>query len=868
MIVNPKAYRLPHTVLPRHYAIEIDARIGTSALRGRVAIQLDITMPCTTIELHARDLRITEATLVQQGRTLVGTVTLDVDRELAIIEMPETIPTGTASLHLQYTGRMSKGLDGMYLATNGAEQMICTQCETVGARAILPCFDEPDFKARFAWQVTTAADAEVLTNGVLVSVSESADGISKTWTFAPTSPMSSYLLAVGIGNLASTPVEVVNGVPLRIWTSAGRERTGQFALHFTSRLLPWYEDYFAVPYHFSKLDQLAVPVFVAGAMENAGLIMSQDVALLLDPLTASWGQEKRIARVIAHEFAHMWFGDLVTMRWWDDAWLNESFANWIAYRTVDALSPHYQIWDDFMVSVGQILQTDALAHTHPIYQQVETPQAIEENFDDITYIKGCAVLRMVERFLGEDAFRNGIRTYMREFAESNAVGSDLWRHLQSASSEPVAQIMESWIMQPGHPIVQVEVDTSAGTTSLRLSQRRYYSRAGAGAGNEQLWYVPLVIRYRDDAGIHETRHLLSGPSVSLPLNVTGKLVWCYANAGEIGFYRQQVDQRLTTGLLAHLDELEPAEQLGVLRDQWALVTSGNQPIEAFLDALAVMAQNDDYRIVREVMIYLGMIENFLEAEGSEPALEGFCAWVAEIFGSRLAALGFEPQAGEDEGRAQTRCLFVDAMIRYAHDPATIEKARAWAARESENPRAVDANLAPIFVGGAAQFGDAELQKRYVSIYQQRKAADASPQEITRYVNSFPRFEQPEMVQRILGWIDEGVFPFQSTIVIIRLMMSQPRTQRAAWEWITLHWEFLVEVAASLLPRIVQSTGQLPSDLRPDIEAFYDEHLHGELQASVAQVLEQIDQTAELRSTTRDGLLAWFVEKRHPKKTGD
>ncbi|MGO8950534.1 MAG: M1 family metallopeptidase [Ktedonobacterales bacterium] len=859
--MNPKAYRLPHTVMPRHYAIEIDARVGVEELHGRVAIQLDITVPCTSIELHARDLQVTEATLAWEGRTLVGAVTLDPDRELAIIQMPEALSPGAATLHLRYLGRVSNGLDGMYLAINGAERMICTQCETVGARAILPCFDEPDFKARFAWQVTTSVDAVVLTNGALASVSEGADGISKTWTFVPTPPMSSYLLAVAIGNLASTPVELVNGVPLCIWTSAGREGAGQFALHYTARLLPWYEDYFAVPYHFGKLDQLAVPAFTAGAMENAGLIMSQDVLLLLDPQTASWRQEKLVAMVIAHEFAHMWFGDLVTMRWWDDIWLNEAFAEWMAFRVVDALSPDYQIWDDFRVIAGRVLETDALANTHSIYKPAETPQAIQENFDEITYTKGCAVLRMVERFLGQDVFRDGIRTYMREFAESNATGSELWRHLQSASKEPVTQIMESWILQPGHPVVQVGLATVGDTTTLHLSQRRFFSRAGADVGNEQMWYVPLVIRYRDDAGMHEMRHLLSGSSASLPLDITGKLVWCYANAGEIGFYRQQMEQRLVVELLAHRDELEPAEQLGLLRDQWALVASGTQSIGAFLDVLAVMAASDDYRIVRQVAITLGMLENFLQDAGSGQALDDFRAWVSRIFGPKLARLGYEPQPGETEGQAETRCLVLDAMTRYAHDASTIEHARAWAAREAEDPRAVDANLAPIFVRAAAEFGDDALQQRYLAIYQQRKAADASPQEIDRYVNSFSRFEQPEMVQRTFQWIGEGIFPFQSIVSIMGSMVLQPPTQMAAWGWVKSHWEYLEQVAGPLIPRLVQAMGELPAKLRPDIEAFFNEHLHGELQSSLAQALEQIEQTAELKARTRDDLLAWFMEHR-------
>jgi puromycin-sensitive aminopeptidase len=856
--MNPKAYRLPQTALPRAYEIALDVRLGVERFQGQVAIQLEIVEPCATIELNARGLEVAEATLaLPDSRTLPCAVTLDAERELVLVTPPEPLTLGAATLTLTYTGRVSSGLEGLYLAVDGADRMICTQCEPVGARAILPCFDEPPFKARFAWRVTTAPDAVVLTNGALTGVAESSDGSAKTWTFAPTAPMSSYLLALVVGDLASTPERVVNGVPLRIWALRGKEQTGQFALDYTARLLPWYEDYFATPYHFGKLDQIAVPAFSAGAMENVGLILSQAILLLMDPRTASLRQQKSIAEVIAHEVAHMWFGNLVTMRWWDDIWLNEAFASWMAYRVVDALSPEYNIWDDFSVSAERILETDALANTHAIFKPADTPEGIMENFDQITYTKGCAVLRMLEHFLGQDTFRAGLRTYMREFAEGNATGGDLWRHLQSASREPVTEIMESWVLQPGHPIVRVELEREGGATRLRLSQRRFFSGAGAGADNTQLWGVPLVIRYRDDAGLHETHHLLSTREATLALDVSGMLVWCYANAGEVGFYRQQLDATLVRGLLAHLDELTPAERRGLLRDQWALVANGSQPIGAFLDVLDVLARDDDYRIVRQVVTTLETLEHYLQDAGDARALAGFRAWVRRTFAPKLAALGYEPRTDDTANQTQARPYVVSAMTRYAHDASAIEQARQWAAREAADPTAVDANLASVFVGAAAQFGDAALYDRYIQIYQQRKAAGAPPQVTERYVASFPRFQQPELVARTLELLNGDLFPFQSMLGIMAPMLFQPATQVATWEWLKSRWSYLEEVGREILPFIVQFTGQLPGSLRADLVAFFAERLHGEYQASQAQALEQIDQTEELKTRTRPGLLAWF-----------
>ena len=441
--INPAAYRLPTTVRPHRYDLELDARLASEDFRGQVTIQVTIAEPCSTLALHARDLQISEARCTLGNRSLNGEVLVDREREIINLAFPEPLPIGLATISLRFNGRLNPGLKGLYRATDGPEQMLATQCEATDARAIFPCFDEPTFKARFASKIRTEHRYTVLTNSPLVEIVD--EGTSRLWTFAPTKPMSSYLFAFVIGDIASTPVEEVNGTQVRVWALKGKEQMGRFAHDHTVRLLPWYESYFGVPYHFDKYDQVAVPGFAAGAMENCGLVLFRQTALLQSPATTGWRDEQRIAHVIAHEFAHMWFGDYVTMRWWDDLWLNEAFAEWVSLKAVDELSPDYHIWDEFQADKNAALRVDALTTTHPIYQPVATPAEAEDLFDVITYQKGSAVLRMLEHCLGADVFRAGLRTYMREFGEGNAAGADLWRHLQQASAAPVTAIMESWI---------------------------------------------------------------------------------------------------------------------------------------------------------------------------------------------------------------------------------------------------------------------------------------------------------------------------------------------------------------------------------------------------------------------------------------
>ena len=857
--MDPKAYRLPRHALPRQYDIDLTARLDSDDFGGSVAIQLDLTEQRDSIQLHARDLQLSEARLTLDGQTLAGQVELDQAREIATLSFGRPVEVGPATLTLAFQGRLNKSMEGIYRAQDGPEQVIGTQCEATEARAIFPCFDEPTFKARFAACVTSAADATVLSNGPLLSVTPDEDAGTRTWSFAATKPMSSYLFALVIGDLAATDEEIVAGTPIRVWALKGKEHMGEFAHRYTANLLPWYEDYFGAPYHFDKYDQVAVPGF-NGAMENSGLVLFRQGLLLMDLRTASWEEEKLIAVVVAHEFAHMWFGNLVTMQWWDDLWLNEAFAEWVCYKAVGTLTPEYAIWDDFQRDKQRALQTDALDSTHPIYTPVATPAEASEMFDAITYLKGCSVLRMLENFLGHDAFRDGLQSYMREFAERNTVGADLWRKLQEASREPVEAIMESWILQSGYPIVTLALDESGSTPALHVSQRRFFSDPHPAGENSQTWHVPLVIRYRDDAGVHELRRLVPEREASIPLEVTGTLRWCYANADEIGFYRQDLEGKLLNDLLANLDRLTPSEQMGVLGDQWALTRNGTRGISQFLDVLSAMLRSDNYHVLGAAVGHLHSLDGFLADAGDEQALERFRAWVDRAFADKLAALGFEPRPGESRNHAQQRVSIVEAMATIAENREAVTEAERWAEREAADPAAVDPNLAPVFIRAIAQNGDRARFDRFVKLYQARRAAGAPPQETDRYLGALPAFRDPELVSWTLELIDERVIPQESINNTLRSMLAQRHTQLAAWHYIKAHWSGLQEIGAMGIGFLVAATGNLPVSVRDDLVAFFDANLNGMAQMSYARALEAMDQMAEFKARTRDDLVAWFKSK--------
>ncbi|HEX9039177.1 MAG TPA: M1 family metallopeptidase [Ktedonobacterales bacterium] len=859
---DPKAYRLPGTAAPRHYDITLDARPGRETFSGAVSARIDVLAPTRVIELHARGLEITRAAFSDaSGQTYTTTVTLDPEREIASITLDRQAAAGEATLALDYTGRLSVSLEGLFVSKDGPDEMLCSQCEATGARAIIPCWDEPIFKATFAWTVVTAPGEVVLTNGRPLGTETSADGASVTWRFAPTKRMSSYLLAVTIGAFASAEERVVNGIPLRIWALKGKEALGGFALDITAGLLTFYEEYFAAPYHFDKLDNVGVPNFGAGAMENAGLIVSQAVLLLLDERASSRQQELNVAEVTAHEFAHMWFGDLVTMRWWDDLWLNEAFATWMSYHAINRLRPEYRVWDETQAGTNAALALDSLASSHPIYNPVSTPNSVLENFDPITYQKGCAVLRMVHDYLGDEAFRAGLRAYMAEFAESNATGADLWRHLQQASDQPVTAMMESWILQAGHPLVNVRLDgVSNGEARVSLRQQRYFSAANAPA-SEQLWITPVLARYEDGAGVHTTRYLLSEREGAFTVPVSGELRWLYANADQVGYYRQRLDEVLLTKVRANLDRLSVAERKGLLGDQWALVANGAQTITPYLDTLAALARSgDDETLLGQIVgEHLGRIENQIETAGDEQALAQYRAWVGDLFRERMAALGYEPQAGEAVETARLRAVTLNALARFARDPEAIAQARAFQEREERDPTSVDANLAPVAINAAARAGDAVDYDRFLALYQARKGGAFTPDQVERYAGTFALFEPADLTRRTLGLMeDEETFPFQEQIGLLVSLLTRRRTQRAGWDYITAHWGAIQQRAPFMTSRFVEFTGVLPASMRAEVVAFWDAQLNGEYGGAYARALEVMDQREELRMRVERDLLAYFT----------
>jgi puromycin-sensitive aminopeptidase len=764
--------------------------------------------------------------------------------ETVVLRFDRDVPPGNASLHVDWTGRFSDGLRGLYLAGEVAS----TQFEAADARRVFPCFDEPSFKAHWALTVEVPAGLAVLSNGPVVE-STPLPGERVRVRFAETELLPSYLVALVAGPLVGTPEERAGDVPVRTWALREKAHLARFGQEAALATLPRLKEYFGLPYAFGKLDQVAIPEFEAGAMENAGLITYREVVLLLDPATAPLSVQKRIAEVVTHELAHMWFGNWVTMAWWDDLWLNEAFATWMAYKVVDAWKPGWRVWLDFDAGKSVALHLDALRSTHPIRGTVRNAGEAGEAFDAITYEKGGAVLRMIEGFLGEASFRTGIRSYMRKYARANAVADDLWAALAEASSQPVLEVANTWIRQPGYPVVSVSVSGARAS----VSQARFFSDP-AGKSDE-VWPVPLVLRWADAAGEHETRLLLRERSAVTELPASGAVKWLCANAGSSGFYRVAYDAAALQALRENLAALAPAERIALIADQWALVRAGQARIAAFLDLALGFGDETDDAVLDELVGKLGYVDGRL-VDGEDTAR--FRRVVAGVLGPAFARMGWDPRPGETDLDRLRRASLLRGLGGLARSPEVLTEARARVARLLEKgPPSLDANLLDVAVAVAARAGDARLFDTLRAAF----PAEPDPATKRRYLMSLTAFEEPALSVRARALLLEGGVPMQDVSAYVHGLLANRVARDEAWRLLRERWADVMARtggAPMLVRRVVEALGNLHTRAHLDaVREFLATHPVSEAQQAVAQTLERLGQDVALRERLLPEVTAWL-----------
>jgi len=820
--VTADPYRLPRTVAPDHYELAIVPDLRAFRFDGTSSVTLTVHEPVDEIVLNAIELEIHRATLEAADLTREGTVTLDPEKERATIVFEHTIPPGGAVLHLEFSGLINDQLHGFYRSTytddDGIEQVIATtQFEATDARRAFPCWDEPEHKATFATTLFVPDGLTALSNGG-VRTERPADG--GTWvSFETTMKMSTYLVAFVIGPLVATEPLDVDGVPLRVACTPGKEHLASFALEAGAHALRFLADYFAIPYPAGKLDLVALPDFAFGAMENVGCVTFRETALLVDRDNASHAELERVADVVAHEIAHMWFGDLVTMRWWNGIWLNEAFATFMEVTTSNAFRPEWMRWESFSVARGGAMVTDSLASTRPIEYEVVSPEEAEGMFDVLTYEKGGAVLRMLETYLGAERFRDGIRLYLDRHRYANTETTDLWDAIEEATGEPVRSVMDSWIFQGGHPEVAVE----RRGNELELTQRRFRYLPDPGDGAAR-WHIPVLLRPLREGP--PDRLLLRDGSARVAIGPGPAVV----NAGGWGVFRTRYAPELLSAILDDIGQLSGVERYNLVSDTWAAVLAGRTGVNDVLDLVGRLGEERDPNVWSAALGAVSVIHRYMVPASRSP----LAAWMRGLLRPILTDLGWDRAAGEEDESAKLRALVVGALGTVGEDEDVRSRARALHDGLRVGATVPPDLLSPIVDILAWTGGEAEYAEFWDHIRQ-----PATPQEEVRYLFRLAGFPHPGLLQRTLD-ATLGEIRSQNNAFVIGSALGSRWTGRTGWDWLAEHWDDVVKRVPSnghryMLEGMVWLTD---AALRKEISAFLDAHPMPSARKQIAQYVER------------------------------
>ncbi len=827
--------------------VEVDPQRST-AFRGRVAIDLRLERRSRSLRLHAAELRVARPRVIQDGRSLPGRAVAEPEREMLRVELGRELAAGEATLELDFAGRLRSDLCGFYAARAGSRRYGFTQLEASDARKFFPCFDEPAMKARFQISVTTGAANRVVSNAPALRTQRLPDR-RKTVHFAETPPLSSYLVALAVGVLEASPPTRLGATPIRVWHTPGKRRLTGFALETARECLARLERYFGVPYPYAKLDLVAVPDFEFGAMENAGAVFFRETLLLLDPASATLGERKRAAEVICHELAHMWFGDLVTMAWWDDLWLNESFATWMAFHIVDAWKPEWKMWHGFQHGRAAALELDALRHTHPVYCQVRTPAEASQNFDLITYEKGASVVRMLERYLRPARFRRGVQSYIRRHREQNAVAADLWRALSDASGEDVDRVARAWIESEGHPLVAIR----RRGRRLELRQERLTLRPRRGRAASR-WPIPWVGRVGRGRRRRLERRLLTRSREAFTLaGATPDFV--YGNADEAGFFRPHHDARELAALIRRRDDLGAVERMGLVDHQWALVQAGRAGLKSFMALADALVREPDPDVLMALARPLRFLADALLPDAAPSREADYRAWLRRRFEPEFAALGWDPRAREPDEQRVRRAVLLGIAGGSGASPALRRTAAARCERYLAERRSLDPNLADVVVALAARDGTPSLHRRF----QKAMASARTPQERRRFLLALAEFRDPLLIERSLALTLSPAVATQDVILLLVRLLANPAAAGRSWAFVKRRWPRLRRRLPSLLAsRLVEATPALRTPAyRRDVARFFAAHPVRSAERALRQALERFDWYRGFRRRAAAELGAWL-----------
>lgn len=832
-ISDKKSVRLPLTIIPSKYVLTLAPDLEAHAFEGEEMIHITLLKAAKQIVLHSKELDI-ETVSITFGKSktpvFASAIGYDEKNETVTFAFDQTIPEGFAILNIVFRGILNNSMRGFYrseyVLDGQSRTMATTQFEATDARRAFPCFDEPAHKAIFEVTLVVPSDKTAISNTLPSVVAEHGAGYKRV-TFAPTPIMSTYLLAFIVGDFAYLEATTNRGVVVRTYALPGKEHQTKFALDCAVRTLEFYEKYFAIKYPLNTLDMIAIPDFASGAMENWGAVTYRETAMLVDETETSLSNKQWVALVVAHELAHQWFGNLVTMEWWTHLWLNEGFASYIEYLAVNELFPEWHIWDQFAYADhGSALRLDALLHTHPIEVDVHHPDEIGEIFDEVSYSKGATVIRMLAAFLGEKNFRDGLRVYLKQHSYKNASTVHLWEAFEKVAKKPVRKMMEAWTKKPGYPVLSV----AEKNNKFAITQSRFFASplSRTKVNENTKWFVPISMI---DSNGKEIQILSDKKSTTLEKK---NAAWHKFNTNETGLYRVAYDAELLAQLAEPIrtKALPPIDRLGIIRDLFALAEAGEIETTTALAFLSNYTEETDHNVWIIIVSGLAKVGNLLANTDSFAAFEKFSQ---ELLAPGVNLVGWEETKDEPHNTALLRPLVLGAASRFGLASVIREANLRFKNRTTQ---AIPADLRSMVYHSVVRSGAAAEYKTILSMYE----SAALHEEKIRLLSALAEQSDPKILAKTLTFgLSKGV-RLQDRMYIFSSVVSSPKTRTAGWEFMKKNWSvFLKEYGTGghLLPRFLKPlSGFVDVKMVKEVELFFKKNTAPGCERTLLQVLEQ------------------------------